>query len=441
MVSYEMRSNNDQATVVASGEPDVTFNLEKAPAEVDDRAASSLVQLRFFMLAGASLFIDAYDTFAIGIASLMLGYVYGTNFVYDTIPGTSLKICTNRTLSVNQDLGLNIAAPLGTLVGQLVSWLADKAASGRKKMRGVELIIIIGATFAQALAGSGAEVMVPLMPLPSSLSGVSLNLLGDAICDPPSVDPMWRLLIGLDIERDAQRTSNIHDALTTGEFPRDPSVIIQRPRTPKASWADFREYFCQWNNMKVLIVMSYPWFILGCSSIVLQTVNFNSGIRTESESTLAGLHASLKNICGRSLILAASSILGHWVSPLPPPIIFIVMGCSFDNSLDTPPPRQIRSRFFAVCQLLWDFVSNTATPSLLLAYHWGNYRPDCACETCGQQLPGSKDFNGVLKKLLIIFGFIMLTGIPLTLLLPETRGRTSEELEVRIRRTLPDARK
>lgn len=47
----------------------------------------------------------------------MIGYVYG--------PG--------QKLTVNQDLGLKVATPVGTLVGQLLfGWLADVV--GRKRM-------------------------------------------------------------------------------------------------------------------------------------------------------------------------------------------------------------------------------------------------------------------------------------------------------------------
>jgi MFS family permease len=60
----------------------------------------------------------SYDIFAINIASTMIGYVYG--------PG-------HKGLTHNQDLGLKVATPVGTLVGQLLfGWLADRV--GRKKM-------------------------------------------------------------------------------------------------------------------------------------------------------------------------------------------------------------------------------------------------------------------------------------------------------------------
>jgi PHS family inorganic phosphate transporter-like MFS transporter len=68
-------------------------------------------------------FPDAYDIFAINIASTMIAFVYHGN-----------------SLTVNQDLGLKVATPIGTFVGQLLfGWLADVV--GRKRMYGVELLI------------------------------------------------------------------------------------------------------------------------------------------------------------------------------------------------------------------------------------------------------------------------------------------------------------
>jgi MFS transporter, PHS family, inorganic phosphate transporter len=90
----------------------------------------------------------------------MLGYVYGKN----------------HTLNTNQSLGVKVATPIGTLVGQLLfGWLADVV--GRKRMcklhptlnyrlahpplvapDGVELMIIIVGSFGQAISGQGPTV-------------------------------------------------------------------------------------------------------------------------------------------------------------------------------------------------------------------------------------------------------------------------------------------
>lgn len=65
----------------------------------------------------------------------MIGSVYGANFGTSGCDGDD-----RRCLSDKQELGLKIAAPIGTLVGHLLfGWLADMV--GRKTMYGVELTI------------------------------------------------------------------------------------------------------------------------------------------------------------------------------------------------------------------------------------------------------------------------------------------------------------
>ncbi|KAH9998817.1 major facilitator superfamily domain-containing protein [Russula compacta] len=115
-----------------------------------DRAGFSRFHLKVIWVVGVGFFTDAYDVFAINLTSVMLGYVYGHT--------TSPPDLTHR-LSANQDFGIKVAAPIGNLFGQLVfGLLAD--IFGRKRMYGVELMIIITATFAQALSGSGPGVNI-----------------------------------------------------------------------------------------------------------------------------------------------------------------------------------------------------------------------------------------------------------------------------------------
>ena len=79
--------------------------------------SSRWFHIKVALVAGVGFFTDAYDIFAINIASSMLGYVYNPK----------------QKLSSHQDLGIKVATPVGTLVGQLIfGWLADVV--GRKRM-------------------------------------------------------------------------------------------------------------------------------------------------------------------------------------------------------------------------------------------------------------------------------------------------------------------
>ncbi|KAF7354206.1 Phosphate permease [Mycena venus] len=101
------------------------------------------------LVAGVGFFTDAYDIFAINMAAIMLGYVYGH---------TPDPYC-RPSLNPAQDLGLKIATPVGTLFGQLFfGWFADIV--GRKKMYGVELVMMIVGTFAQATAADGQAMNI-----------------------------------------------------------------------------------------------------------------------------------------------------------------------------------------------------------------------------------------------------------------------------------------
>ncbi|KAG8707768.1 Inorganic phosphate transporter pho84, partial [Ceratobasidium sp. 395] len=70
-----------------------------------DEAKFSWFHVKACLVAGVGFFTDAYDIFAINIAATMIGFVYGKG---------------NAGLNTNQDLGIKVATPVGTLVGQLL---------------------------------------------------------------------------------------------------------------------------------------------------------------------------------------------------------------------------------------------------------------------------------------------------------------------------------
>ncbi|KAF8501729.1 general substrate transporter [Russula emetica] len=102
-----------------------------------------------YLLFRPYLRTSRYDIFAINLASVVLGCVYSR---------TSGPGLTQR-LSRNQDFGIKMAASVGNIFGQLLfGWLANIV--GRKRLYGIELMIILTSTFAQALAGSGPGVNI-----------------------------------------------------------------------------------------------------------------------------------------------------------------------------------------------------------------------------------------------------------------------------------------
>ena len=109
---------------------DLNARRRAALAEVDN-AKFGWQHVKTCLVAGVGFYTDAYDIFAINLASVMIGYVY-----------RPIGSSPTPSLTPNQDLGLKVSTPVGTFCGQLLfGWLAD--VFGRKKMYGIELMIII----------------------------------------------------------------------------------------------------------------------------------------------------------------------------------------------------------------------------------------------------------------------------------------------------------
>jgi PHS family inorganic phosphate transporter-like MFS transporter len=493
-----------------------------ALAEIDN-AKFSWFHVKVALVAGAGFFTDAYDLFAINIASTMLGYVYGKG----------------QKLNANQDLGVKVAGPVGTLVGQLLfGWLADVV--GRKRMYGIELMIIIIATFAQALSGGAHAVNIigvlivwrfimgigiggdyPLSAVISSefastrirgrlmtavfaaqgwgnftaslvayviVAAYKTPLLHDPVAQLNHVDYMWRLLIGLgcipgcvalyfrltipetprftmDIERNVkQAAQDINDVLSTGTFVVDPDAVVQRVQAPKASRKDFAAYFSKWQNFKVLFGCAYSWFALDIafyglglnSGIILQAIGFGSPSSNFSGTTK--VWENLKNICVGNLILSAAGLIpGYWVSFLfidswgRKPIqlmgfsvltvLFCILGFGFTKLTATPAATKGFVFLYCLANFFQNFGPNTTTFVIPGEAFPTRYRSTAHGISAASGKLGAivaqvgfarlKDIGGpnkFVKHILELFAFFMLTGIFSTLLLPETKQRTLEEL-------------
>jgi PHS family inorganic phosphate transporter-like MFS transporter len=112
---------SDSEVHVKGDAPYTLDERRRAALEEIDQASFSWFHVKVAAVAGVGFMTDAYDIFAINIASTMLGYVYGEGAV------------GKKTLNANQSLGVKVATPVGTFVGQLLfGWLADVV--GRKRM-------------------------------------------------------------------------------------------------------------------------------------------------------------------------------------------------------------------------------------------------------------------------------------------------------------------
>ncbi|KAI7970509.1 hypothetical protein EIK77_005227 [Talaromyces pinophilus] len=111
-----------------------------------DNAEFGWRHVRACVVAGVGFFTDAYDIFAINMASAMLGVVFWVDSNKGKIPS-------------NSDTAIKVATSGGTVIGQLAfGWLADHV--GRKRMYGLELIIMIFATLAQSLSSDSPSMSI-----------------------------------------------------------------------------------------------------------------------------------------------------------------------------------------------------------------------------------------------------------------------------------------
>ncbi|WVQ62285.1 phosphate:H+ symporter [Kwoniella botswanensis] len=503
--------------VVTAGE-----RRRAALAEIDE-AKFSWFHAKACIVAGVGFFTDAYDIFSISIAATMIGYVYhngGSN-------------------TTNQDLGIKVAHSIGTFFGQLLfGWLADHV--GRKRMYGIELMIIIVGTLGQAVAGHAAGISIygvmimwrfimgmgiggdyPLSAVITSefaarrirgrmmtavfasqgwgnlasaivsvicIAAFKTQIHSQPLTNMKAVDQVWRLIIGIgcvpacvalyfrltipetprytmDIERNIKQASQDVDTyLTSGTYVNDPIHNNERAELPKASWADFFRHFGQWQNGKVLLGTAWSWFALDIafyglglnSTNILTTIGFGSS--TALPTKQENIYQTLYNAAVGNIILAVGGLIpGYYFSFLfidswgRKPIqfmgfsiltaLFVVMGFGYDKILSTGSGKKAFVFLYCMANLFQNFGPNTTTfvipgEAFPTRYRSTAHGISAASGKLGAivaQVGFSRMINiggknKFLKHILEIFALFMLTGVFSTMLLPETKGRTLEDL-------------
>jgi MFS transporter, PHS family, inorganic phosphate transporter len=204
--------------------------------------------------------------------------------------------------------------------------------------------------------GSAAAAIVSLV----LVEAFKTKIINDDFTVLKHVDYCWRLLIGLgcipgcvalyfrltipetprftmDIERNVKQASqDIENVIATGQFYVDDDAAVQRVQAPRASLRDFKSYFGQWRNGKVLFGAAYSWFALDVrssimfgrptlmyaiqiafyglglnSSIVLTAIGFG----TSPQKGSLGVYQSLHNVSVGNIILAVGGLIpGYWAS-------------------------------------------------------------------------------------------------------------------------------
>ncbi|KAJ5726850.1 phosphate:H+ symporter [Penicillium malachiteum] len=350
--------------------------------------------VRAIMVAGVGFLTDAYDIFAINLCVSMLGVVYWQSA--QDHPGK---------IPSSSDTALKVATSGGTVIGQLVfGMLAD--IFGRKRMYGIELVIIILATLAQAVCGNSNAVSITGIlifwrvimgigiggdyPLSSIITSEFANtkwrgaMMGAvfamqgfgqfaaaivalivtsgfkeslesakdvAHCTGDcqlAVDKMWRTVIGIgaipacialyfrltipetphytfDVRRDPIKAHADVQAYIDGrhegfsnEYSRAMHVVTRIPEPefvqPRASWKDFRKCFWNWKNGKTLLGTASSWFFLDVAfyglglnnSVILSAIGWTGGENV--------YEIFYRNAVGNLILICAGAIPGYWAT-------------------------------------------------------------------------------------------------------------------------------
>ncbi|OSX57806.1 hypothetical protein POSPLADRAFT_1156131 [Postia placenta MAD-698-R-SB12] len=320
-----------------------------------------------------------------------------------------------RQLTAMEQLGIKVATPVGIIIGQLLfGWLGDLL--GRKRIYGVELLLMIVGTFGQTLAAPAYGISVVGVLIVWRVFGwgqlavrcYKLNMLDDTSKLLKDVDQIWRIIIGLgcvpgaialyfrltipetprftmDIERNVQKATQDVDAfLTPVNYTVDPEVAFQRLSARTASKQDFQSYFSKWENLKVLLGTSYSWFALDIafyglglnSSIILDAIGFGSP--QKGLTGAASIYENLTNTSLGNLILTVAGFIpGYWLAFIfidrwgRKPIqlmgfavlfvLLIVMGSAYEKLIATTRGRNVFVFLYCLANVFENFGPNTTT--------------------------------------------------------------------------------
>lgn len=504
-----------------------------------DNASFSWYHVRAIIVAGVGFFTDAYDIFAVSFAQTMIGYVYYSDSKHKG------KVPTNA------DTAIKVATSGGTVIGQLgFGALADHL--GRKKMYGIELMVIIVATLGLALtAGGRATELVgvfifwrvllgtgiggdyPLSAIITSefatvkwrgammaavfanqgwgqLTAGIVTLVctvgfkdsikhGGASCDTVcqvALDKSWRVIYGfgavpacaalyfrltipetirytLDVEGD--ETTATKDAvqyvsgnLGAAKLTVDEEANAIKARQmrnpsapPKASWGDFFNHYSKWSNGKVLLGTAGSWFVLDVAfyglglntATILQAIGYAAPAKTAKYQ----VYDTLYNVGVGNIILSCAGLIpGYWFSVatidtvgrkpiqfmgfIMLTIIFCILGFGYNHI-----PVKGKFALYVFANFFQNFGPNTTTfivPGEVFPtrYRSTSHGISAASGKIGaivaQVLIGPLRTRGAtatnaspwLPHVIQIFALFMFVGIFTTMLIPETKRKTLEEL-------------
>ncbi|KAM3422172.1 hypothetical protein BST61_g2541 [Cercospora zeina] len=349
---------------------------------------------------------------------------------------------------------------------------------------------MMGAVFAQQGLGqfaAGIVALIVTVGFKGSLQSASSQATCDGVCN-LAVDKMWRIVIGmgavpgcialyfrltipetprytLDVSRDVVKAGSDVKAYLSGTAEGVPDEVTRvstmrdsapQLETPKPSWRDFGGHIGQWKYGKVLLGTASSWFLLDVafygvglnSSTILQAIGYGKG---------KNAYEFLYNIAvGNVILVCAGAIPGYWVTvatvdtigrkpiQLMGFIILTILLCIMGFAY-----HQIGTSGLLACYVLAQFFFNfgpNATTFIVPGECFPTrYRSTCHGISAASGKIGSiiaqaaiaplrtrgataTNANPWLNHVLQIFALFMLLGCFTTLLIPETKRLTLEQL-------------
>ncbi|WQF83610.1 Putative major facilitator, sugar transporter, major facilitator superfamily [Colletotrichum destructivum] len=307
-----------------------------------------------------------------------------------------------------------------------------------------------------------------------------------------AADRSWRIIVGMgavpacialyyritipetprytfDVEQDVEKAdADIRAYMSSkskGDYDPEVQARIKKEiglayNTPAASWPDAWAYFSQWKHFKMLMGTALSWFFLDLafyglglnSTVVLQTIGFADG-----DNFYERLH---NQAIGLIILACAGAIPGYWTSVFTidtigrKPIqimgffiltvIFCILGFMLHQLSDA-----VFITIYVIGQFFFNFGPNTTTfivpgECFPTRYRSTGHGISAAMGKVGAILAQvisipllAKDVPGDchgdhcapwLDRLLELFALFMFLGMLSSLLIPETKGMTLEEL-------------
>ncbi|KAJ4148008.1 hypothetical protein LMH87_002497 [Akanthomyces muscarius] len=449
-------------------------------------------KVKFTVVAGAGFFTDGYINLTISLVLPVLGYLY-----FEDDEG--------RVPHVDSDI-MKGSLSLGMIVGQVALGLLGDA-WGRRAIYGKELIITLFGTLMVVLlpwrglspraitawisvfrvvAGVGIGADYPLssvlsaekQPLGSRavqvLTVFSFIGLGNYVSsivflillrafktavfdDARALEWVWRLQLGLGM---VPAALTLYSRLTISETKPYQQYVSKQgdepDRTVRHQLQDFRDYFGQWKNFKVLFGTSAAWFLF---DIAYYGINLNQSIILTKIGYAKGPNAwtTLWNIAvGNIIIQSAGYLPGFYI------------GIPLADSIGRIRQQLYMSCCGCVLYAIWAGISvpsaHTSTAGLMVIFGLSQLvacvGPNCTtfllpCEVFPARVRGTAHgisaaigkcgavltafaFGTVTQKIglpgvLGLFSVTMALTAAATLLIPEPGGKTLDDIETGLR--------